>query len=406
MTAYGGFSVDTSTALGIPAQRLKSTLPITCALLALALANSPWSDSYFGLIDRTISFQIGGFWISRPSTFYIHHGLMAVVVLALTLRVKRAIILGRSASRAAPRTLDVVDAIENAILLGLMAIALIAAWLAAGTTTVAGDGLATTAIIALLVLCSAAGISSNAAYIALGVALAFFTAKDSLHPAVAAVFLGLIIPSWKRIDPVAFPIEVRTALSDFEQVWPFTDPGPSEPQQQEAMDEIAGAVRQAQSPLIRLEQAITPFAAFWIVPLFVISSAGVALANGGWEALMWPVVIGVAFAVVASKLVLRVLSSRLGVATGSITDASRSGPPIDFGLRDADALRFVGGLFVVVSVFGDTSFRDSAVLGLIGGSVSLAAAATVVAVRGKGRGDDTRVIPFPIRARPARQSRA
>lgn len=375
---------------------LKSNTPLICAMLALAWANSPWSDAYFGLTDRNISIQVGGFWISKPVTFFINQGLMPGFFLALTLGVKRGIILRRSATARGSCARNVSETFDNAILLVIVATALIAAWFRARGATSVDNGLAAAALVSILVLCSGGGIASPLAYAVLGVGLGIVTVRASLHAGVAAMLLGALVPSWRNIDPIAFARRVDGALAKFQRTWPFTDPGPSEPQQQEAIEQLGASVRQAQSPLIRMERTLGAFVAFCIVPLFVGANAGVSFRHGASDSLIWSVVSGVAITVIVSKPMGALLSSRLALATGAMTVSSRSRASAGFGFRDDDGVRLVVGLFLVVLTLGGSAFRDSVVLGVVGGSMTLTVAATLLAEHEKQRVPNTQVIRLPI----------
>lgn len=403
MTAeYATATNPGSTAHGSAFRALTSSSQVVCAMVALAWANSPWADSYFAFVDRNISIQIGGVWTSGPVTFFVNQGLMAIFFLAVTLGIKRGVILGQSTAArvSAPR---VSEAFENAIVLGIVALALIAARSLTGGTVSVDGGVAATAIASILVLCSGAGIASTVPYIGLGLGLGVIAVRASLHPGIAAILVGAMVPSWRRVDPQELTRRIQASLAQFEQVWPFSDPGPTEPQQQEAIDGIVTTTRQAQSPLIGMERAVGKLVVFGVVPLFVIANAGVALRES--DAVIWAVVIGVAIAVVVIKPVLAFLSARLAAACGGmvVTNRSRQSP---LGFRDADGVRFVAGLFLIVWLIGDRTFRDSAVLGLVTGSVMLALASTLAAAREARRMSGPHVFHFPVPGRAKEHSRA
>ncbi|HTE22034.1 MAG TPA: Na+/H+ antiporter NhaA [Candidatus Limnocylindria bacterium] len=71
-------------------ERRSGVLLVLAAVLALFLANSPWSDVYFGLIDKRLT--LGA--ITLDVQHWISEGLMVLFFLVVTLEVKREFIDG------------------------------------------------------------------------------------------------------------------------------------------------------------------------------------------------------------------------------------------------------------------------------------------------------------------------
>lgn len=84
----------------LPAERfiysetISGALLIGCAILALAWANSPWSQSYFALRDTPVSFQIGTFSVALDLQHWINDGLMAIFFFVVALEIKRELVFG------------------------------------------------------------------------------------------------------------------------------------------------------------------------------------------------------------------------------------------------------------------------------------------------------------------------
>ncbi|MGH6998034.1 MAG: Na+/H+ antiporter NhaA [Phenylobacterium sp.] len=66
----------------------------TAALLAVALANSPWADHYFAFIKHEITIQIGAFHEAKPVYRWIKEGLMAIFFFVVGLEIKHEILRG------------------------------------------------------------------------------------------------------------------------------------------------------------------------------------------------------------------------------------------------------------------------------------------------------------------------
>ena len=66
----------------------------TAALLAVALANSPWADHYFAFIKHEITIQVGAFAETKPVYRWIKEGLMAIFFFVVGLEIKHEILRG------------------------------------------------------------------------------------------------------------------------------------------------------------------------------------------------------------------------------------------------------------------------------------------------------------------------
>ncbi|MDH3685693.1 MAG: Na+/H+ antiporter NhaA, partial [Myxococcales bacterium] len=64
------------------------------ALMALGLANSPWSEWFLGLWKTRVAFAIGGFEMDHSLKHWINDGLMAIFFFVIGLEVKRELVLG------------------------------------------------------------------------------------------------------------------------------------------------------------------------------------------------------------------------------------------------------------------------------------------------------------------------
>jgi len=64
------------------------------ALLAVLLANSPWSDSYFGFIARPYTLQVGDFQATESVLKWVKDGLMAIFFFYVGLEIKFEMLRG------------------------------------------------------------------------------------------------------------------------------------------------------------------------------------------------------------------------------------------------------------------------------------------------------------------------
>jgi NhaA family Na+:H+ antiporter len=83
---------------------------MAAALLAMAIANSPWAPHYLAFLDITMVVRVGDFDITKPLLLWINDGLMAVFFFHVGLELKRELIEGEL-SRMSQALLPVAAAV-------------------------------------------------------------------------------------------------------------------------------------------------------------------------------------------------------------------------------------------------------------------------------------------------------
>ncbi len=109
-------------------------LLISCAVVALAWANSPWSESYFELWQTTVTAGAGSLVISKPLLLWINDGLMAIFFFVVGLEIKREVLVGELSSPK-QAALPLVAAVGGMVVPALVYVAF-----NAGTPTAQGWG--------------------------------------------------------------------------------------------------------------------------------------------------------------------------------------------------------------------------------------------------------------------------
>jgi NhaA family Na+:H+ antiporter len=238
-------------------QASSGVLLLFCTVIALAWANSPWSEGYARLFGTTVTVGAGTFVIAKPLLLWINDGLMAVFFFVVGLEIKREVLTGELASfrRAAlpiaaalggmvlpagiyaifnvgapgaaargwgvPMATDIAFALGVLALLGtrapialkifltafaivddigaVLVIALFYTENIAGGALLAGFGL-----FALAALANWIGVRRPLVYGLIGVAAWVAFLKSGVHATVAGVLLALTVPASARLDPRAF----------------------------------------------------------------------------------------------------------------------------------------------------------------------------------------------------------
>lgn len=136
-------------------------------------------------------------------------------------------------------------------------------------------------------------------YLVLGLPMWYFIYLSGIHATIAGVLLALTIPAHSRVNAEHFSRSTRHALDLFDHADDDNDPSTH------AGDIRRNAVRQAAvyaiiknsrfvlPPLLRLETALHPWTAFFIIPIFALANAGIPIQGDVAEALTEPLSVGV-----------------------------------------------------------------------------------------------------------------
>lgn len=353
---------------------------MVAAAIALGVANSPLADTYFTSLHAGFAGLSVGHWIND--------GLMALFFLLVGLEIKREMVVGQLSSwgdralpglaalggmavpallyalvnRHDPQTLsgwaipaatDIAFALGVLSLLGSRVPASLKVFLSALAIL---DDLGAVLIIALFytselassMLLAAAGllavlfvlnrlkVSALLPYLLVGTLLWFCLLHSGIHATLAGVLLALFIP-----------------LGDTEA------------------DDA--------SPLLKLESALHPWVAFFIVPLFGFANAGVSLAGMTPDKLLEPVPLGVALGLFLGKQLgigaLALLAIRSGLAR---LPEGASWLQL-YGVALLCGIGFTMSLFIGALAFPGAPFLvDEVKVGVLLGSLLAALAGTTV----------------------------
>ena len=419
-------------------------LLLLTAVVALAWANSPLAASYFRVWESPITVDVGFLAISKPLLLWINDGLMAVFFFVVGLEIKREVLVGELAS---PKQ----AALSVAAALGGMAVpAAIYALVNAGGVGISGWGIpmatdiafalgvlallgrriplalkvfvtavaivddlgavlvialfytaelrlpalgAAAALLAALVLLNRFGVRGTLPYVLLGIALWVAVLKSGVHATIAGVLLALTIPARRLIDAPEYLRRAELYLAEFAEDLQPGDTRPT-PDQRDAVHSLEVATKGLETPLARLEHALHPWVAFFIMPVFALANAGVALGGDVGATLGSPVALGIVLGLFLGKqagvLALAWLSTRVGLAAlpGGVSWRQVWGVSLLCGIG------FTMSLFIASLAFVDPVLLDSAKVGILAGSLVSGLAGALVLVRA----DRSRAVADPVRA--------
>jgi NhaA family Na+:H+ antiporter len=394
-------------------------LLMAAAVVAMALANSPWSTEWEALWEAELSISLGPLEISQSLLHWINDGLMAIFFLVVGLEIKREVLVGELAS-VRRATLPIVAAVGGATLPAVIFLAMVGGgeagrgWgipmatdiaFALGVLAILGsriplglrvflaalaivDDLLAVLVIAVfytadlslpalaaaggilvaLVAANLLGVRRPLVYGLLGIALWMAVFGSGIHATVAGVLLAFTIPSRTRLDSDAFVERARTIVDDFEGRTVGGEDASTE-EHHAALWELEDAAEKAQAPMLSIEHTLQPWTAFLIVPLFALANAGVAIRGELAAIVVEPIFLGVLLGLVIGKQVGISLAAwaivRLGLA--SLPDGVRWRHI--YGAAWLGGIGFSMSLFIAGLAYGDGPMLTFAKVGILAASI-------------------------------------
>ncbi|MFC6697137.1 Na+/H+ antiporter NhaA [Nocardioides daphniae] len=416
-----------------------AVLLVVVAVVALLWANSPLSESYFGLWDVEIGFSVSGFGLHMNLHHWINDGLMVVFFFVVGLEVRQEFAHGslRDASRARLALIAGVAGValpavfyilivaaaggdglggwgavvgtDTAFLLG--ALALFGPKLSGQlrvfllTLTVVDDFLAVSIIgivysdeirlipLLIAVACLAGlwllGRSrqwSATPYVLLVIVLWFATVDSGVHASLAGMVAGLLIPAYptRRHKVVA----ARQLFRDFWQ-------SPSAASARAVDRGLARGI----SVNERMHEVLRMPTALVIVPIFALANAGVDLRGGVLvdsfqSSVTWGVIVGL----VLGKLLGIGLATFVAVKLGAGRLPEGVGMGSVFGGAALSGIGFTVSLLVIGLAFGSTSDlgRQATVGVLVAMVLATALGWLIFRVAAKRLGEETADLPMVL----------
>ncbi len=339
---------------------------IICAVVALIWANSPWSESYFTLWETHLDITVGSFVLSETLHHWINDGLMAIFFFYVGLEIKKEVLAGElsSARQAAfpffaaiggmvlpagiylllnqggsgaegwaiPMATDIAFSLGILALLGdraplslkifltafaivddLGAVMVIALFYSSELQLNAL--LIVTGLLILLLVFNMLDVRRSAPYWIVGLVIWYFVSKSGIHATVAGILVALTIPANNKLRLNVFVENIREAIDEF---WENTASAKKQilkRSQLSAIDTLENNIDLVQPPLQRIEHSLGGFVSFFVMPVFALANAGIALNNPG-ETLASAIALHIVAGLVVGKTVGITFFSWLSVKLG------------------------------------------------------------------------------------------
>jgi NhaA family Na+:H+ antiporter len=349
---------------------------IVSAVLALMVANSSLADGYHNLLQTNFSVLLDGDGLSKPLILWINDGLMAVFFLLVGLELKREILEGKL-KRPRDVVLPGLAAVGGMLVPAAIYVSLnwgnpetIRGWAIPAATDIAfalgilalvGSRVPSSLKIFLLTL---AILDDMGAIIIIAL---FYTAELKIDYLMLALFpmAAMLYLNQRRIHRIAPILMLGTVM------WVLV-------LKSGVHATLAGVLtaffvpmkdRYGKSPLHSLEDSLSPYVFFLIVPIFAFANAGVVLKGIGAEELFASLTLGIALGLFAGKIVgvlgVTWLMVRLKLAHlphgASWTHM--------LGVASLAGIGFTMSLFIGTLSFSDVSHMNEVRLGVLGGSL-------------------------------------
>ncbi len=386
-------------------------------IIALIWVNSPFSDSYHNLWQYKIGISSDNFELKKPLILWINDGLMSIFFFLIGLEIKRELLLGElntfkkaalplfaalggmlmpmtlyfilnkspetSGGWGVPMATDIAFSLAILQLLGkriplslkifltafaivddIGAVLVIAVFYSSGINWI----LLAYAFIPLLLLFILARKGIYAKYLILifGIIVWILFLKSGIHPTVAGVLLAVTIPINSRLNLKSYTDKVSGIAKDIDES--EDSPGPIlSKSQKKKIDTLESITNKVQSPLQQLEYKLHNWVAYFIMPVFALSNAGVAFSADMTldSSLIITLIICLFFGNLIGVSIMSFLSTKLKIAKipGDVTKMQIIGISVLAGVG------FTMSIFIANLAFiSSPVYIDSAKVGILIGS--------------------------------------
>jgi NhaA family Na+:H+ antiporter len=232
--------------------------------------------------------------------------------------------------------------------------------------------LAAAALCAVLVVFNRGGVRHPVPYALTGVLLWLALHGSGVHATLAGVFLAAAVPARPAHHPAQFEQRIQELLEAF-RADRRDETTLDDPLSNHRMAAIAQATERAatfvQSPLQRIQDRLTPWVTFVIIPVFALTNANIDLLSVSWrDALANHIALGVCAGLVLGKFVGVTLFSWLAVKLGIARLPSGVAWKHLLGAAWLAGIGFTMSLFIAELAFGASPAVEQAKLGILLGS--------------------------------------
>lgn len=387
-------------------QTTSGIMLMLCAIVALYLANSRWSEAYFHLLHVPFTIGFPGFQLSKSLHHWINDGLMAIFFFVVGLELKREILVGELADIkqamfpiiaaiggmvvpvaiymainpsgeafngwGIPMATDIAFALGALALLGkripanlltflvalaivddLGAVVVIALFY---TDTINLPALITAGVmLAILISLNMGGIRHPLPYILLGIVLWIAMLKSGVHATLAGIFLAFTIPMRPKYDAQRFIQHMQDMLGQIKQSFSHEENIVLNHELRSKVHALGEGVNLVQAPAQLLERKLHLPSAYLVIPIFALANAGIPIDFSALSTIIThPVSLGIACGLVLGKLFGIVGFCWLAVKAGAVA------LPRGLNFKHLIGVGLMGGIGFTMSIFiAELGFANS-----------------------------------------------
>lgn len=399
-------------------ESLSGLLLLGATILALIWANSPWSESYQTVWNYKIGFTSDSFELNKPLILWINDGLMAIFFFLIGLEIKREFLIGELNTMkkvafplfgafggmvfpvllyfilyANPETLqgwgvpmatDIAFALAVLKILGDRVPLSLKVFLTAFAIV---DDIGAVLVIAVfyseniqfpllaiafgmlmvLYFLTFKGIYSKFIMLIFGVIIWTLFLKSGIHPTLAGILLAFSVPIRQKITTPFFVEQLESMTQNFKRASILKLPILSK-EQIEHIDTLEEWTKKYHSPLQHLEHSLHDWVAYFIIPIFALSNAGV----------MFNSAYGLEGALIINLIICLIFGNSIGI-TSIVLLAKKMKLiqiPDDINNNHIIGVSFLAGIgftmaiFIASLAFKDSpAYIDSAKIGILIGSM-------------------------------------
>jgi Na+:H+ antiporter, NhaA family len=377
-------------AKGVSREAAAGLALLAAAVLALIVANSPLRESYENLISTRLQIGVPPFAMTKSLLLWINDGLMAVFFFVVGLEIKREVVRGALSNRktaslpviaafggmvvpamiyasinwdndialrgwAIPAATDIAFAVGVLALLGsrvppalkvfLLALAiiddlgaiLIIAFFYSSGLSVSALALAAAGI-ALLALLNRSNVLRVWPYLLVGAIVWLCVLKSGVHATLAGVATALAVP-------------------------------------------LTGVKKGQEGPLESLENRLSPWVNFVVLPIFAFANAGVSLTGLTAAQVVSPIPLGIALGLLIGKPLGIYTCARVAISSGIGAMPAGASQVQLFGTAILGGIGFTMSLFIGMLAFPGSLESAEVRVGVLAGSLTSAVVGYLVLAR-------------------------
>jgi NhaA family Na+:H+ antiporter len=167
---------------------------------------------------------------------------------------------------------------------------------------------------------------------------------SGVHASIAGVLIAMTIPVRPKIKENEFIVNLTRLLEKFKKEKP-NDSDLLTDRQAHLMTDISRLTDDSHTPLQKLEHAMHPIVAFFILPVFAISNAGVHVEGDIFSLVFHPISIGIIAGLLFGKFIGIILFSKLAVKL------KWAALPQNVSWRQIYGVGFLAGIGFTMSIF-------------------------------------------------------